>query len=83
MDLVGLSRDVIQAWGRRVGLMKLTKGASRYRNCGEEDGARAIRQLWINYRMNMCLGSGELCGVGSQVGSIDEANRISRITRRG
>lgn len=34
-------------------------GVNRYRSCGEEDGALAMRELLINYRMNMCSGSGE------------------------
>ncbi len=58
MNLVSISRDVIQVLGRRVGLMKLT-GGNRYRNRGEEDGALAMRELLINYRMNMCSGSKE------------------------
>lgn len=60
MNIVGLSRNVIQAWVRRVGLMKLTRGVNRYRNCCEEDGALAMHELLINYRMNMCSGSGKL-----------------------
>ena len=51
-----------QACGRRVGLMKLTRGVNGYRNCGEKDGVLARRELLINYRMkNMCSGAGELC----------------------
>lgn len=61
MKLVDLSRDVAQAWRRRVGRMKLTRGVNRYRNCREEDGALAKREVLINGRMNMWSGSGDLC----------------------
>ncbi len=59
------SREHIERWHLSLGTSswpyETDKGVNRYRNCGEEDGALAMRELLINYRKNMCSGSGEHC----------------------